>query len=198
MLKSILQSAACCLLALLLLGYSAGRPALCAEEGAKIPVEVEGSESTRMEALKSAWQEAVRIAAGMYMAGKTQVLNDNLTEEIASYSRGQIDSFKIISENHHNGLWQIKISANADRNVLKEALSPTQSQTANIDGANMAAQLQGNIDKGKEASDVARIGKLFDFSGCLGYQIYPQPYNTGGKAYIIIQQVLRMNLDKAL
>lgn len=67
-----------------------------------IQVQAEGSGTSKLEATKNAWQEAVRQAVGVYMSSKTVVLDDDITESIAAYSRGQVDSYKVVkSEKKH-------------------------------------------------------------------------------------------------
>lgn len=68
-----------CLLAVAL----AFTPTVFAAE--QIEVEAEGSGTTKMAALQAAWQEAVRKGVGLFMTSKTQVIDDSLTEQIATY-----------------------------------------------------------------------------------------------------------------
>lgn len=67
-----------------------------------------------MDALKSAWMEAVRKAVGMFMVGTTEMINDALTEQLATYSRSQVNSYEVLSKKQNNGIWNVKIRANID------------------------------------------------------------------------------------
>lgn len=122
-----------------------------AAETEKITVEAEGVGETKMAALKDAWTNAVRQAVGAYLASaqsvKSDGLDDKYTEDIAAYSRGQINSFETISENQENGLWHIKIRANVVKDILLETVKEATNKSVKIEGANLAAQMQTTQEK---------------------------------------------------
>lgn len=153
----------------------------------KVTVEAEGSGDSKMAAMKDAWTNAVRQAVGMYMTSKTETLNDDLTEEIAAYSRGQVNSFETLSENHENGVWTVKIRANVDRDIMRETVAASTSQKVKVDGANLAAQAQSAEDKKKNAAEVIKSSGLMDFSKCLDYKPEIQTFDTpqGKKIYMV-------------
>lgn len=171
-----------------------------AAETEKITVEAEGSGETKMAAMKDAWTNAVRQAVGMYMASassvKSEGLDDKYTEDIAAYSRGQVNSFETLSENQENGIWHIKIKANVDRDVLKETVAEASSKSVKVDGANLAAQMQSSQDQKKDAVEVLKTSGLLDFKKCLEYEPSIVTYEINGKPAIFMQHVLKMNLEK--
>lgn len=124
----------------------------------KIIVEAFGSGVTKIEALQNAWAVATREAVGLYMNARNELKSDSLdahyTEQVASYSRGQVDYFTILSEKRENGLWNIKIKANVDRDVLQETVAEATGRTVHIDGASLTAQIQKFPVSFTGASDV--------------------------------------------
>lgn len=162
----------------------------------RITVEAEGTGSTKMEALKSAWQNAVRQAVGMYMTSKTEMLNDNLTEELAAYSRGQVNSYKTLSESQNNGIWTIKIQANIDRDIMQETVKASKSQNIQIDGGNLAAQIQSQQNKDQDAKDVIKLSDMLNFQEALDYQVSLQPYKINNETAIFARHILKFDLKK--
>lgn len=162
----------------------------------KVTVEAEGSGETKMAAMKEAWTNAVRKAVGMYMTSKTETLNDDLTEQIAAYSRGQVNSFETLSENQENGNWHIKIKANVDRDIMQETVAASASQNVKVDGTNIAAQIQSAEDKKKDAAEVLKSSGLMDFTKCLDYKPEIQTVDNEGKKIVFMRHMLKFDLDK--
>ncbi len=166
----------------------------------RITVEAEGSGDSKMAALKDAWTNAVRQAVGMYLASNSSVksdgLDDKYAEEIAAYSRGQVNSFETLSETSENGIWTIKIRANVDKDILQETVAASQSQSVKVDGANLAAQIQSVSDKKKNAEEVLFASGLLDFKNCLDYQAKLVKYEIDGKTNFFMQHTLKFNLEK--
>jgi hypothetical protein len=85
-----------------------------------ITVEAEGSGETKAEALNNAWSEAVRKAVGIYLNSRSTAINDELLEQIVSYSRGCVDAYKVLKEEEDDDEWNITIKANVDKEALSE------------------------------------------------------------------------------
>lgn len=170
----------------------------------RITVEAEGSGATKMEALKSAWQNAVREAVGMYMTSKTDVLNDDITEQIAAYSRGNVNSFQIISQIQQNGVWIVKISANVDKDIIHETMAQLSKSNIKIDGASLAAQVQSVANRNNDAIDVLLTSGLLDFSKCLDYSATLEQHNIKGNSiftfviYLKWILIILNNIQKSL
>lgn len=162
----------------------------------QIQVEVSGSGISKMDALKSAWTEAVRQAVGMYTASKTEVLNDDITEKIAAHSRGQVNSYKVLSETRDNGLWDIKIVANVDKDVLQETMVATQSRKVKIDGASLAAEKQTTASKKDDANKVLQISDLTDFSNCIEFEPNIRKLNINNTSEAFVMCNIRINPSK--
>lgn len=167
-----------------------------AAENTMVTVEAEGSGETKMAALQAAWTDAVRKAVGMYMHSSTEVLNEDMTEKIAAYSRGQVNSFQTLSETQENGIWTVAIKANIDRDVMQETVTPVQSKKVAIDGANVAAQAQSKEDKKRDALEVIKASNLLDFSKCFDYTPTVEKIEAAGKTRVYMRHVLKMDLNK--
>lgn len=178
------------LLAILFFGFSS------IVQSNTVSIEAEGSGATKTEALKDAWTNAVRQAVGMYTAARSEVLNDEFTEQIAAYSRGQINSFETLKESHADGIWTVTIRANIDRDVMQETVAASQKKTLSIDGNKFAARQATNENKKKDASELLRISDLADFSKCLLYNAEVKTANKDGKDFIYVQHVLKYDLNK--
>jgi hypothetical protein len=74
-----------------------------------ITVEAEGSGETKAEALNNAWSEAVRKAVGIYLNSRSTAINDELLEQIVSYSRGCVDAYKVLKEEEDDDEWNKNI-----------------------------------------------------------------------------------------
>lgn len=116
-----------------------------------ISVEAEGIGETKLKALNAAWMEAVRKAVGMVMVGKQEAINDALTEQIVTHSRGQINSYKVLNENNSDGIWTVNILANIDRDILQETVGTSKTSTMAFDGTSSAAKKNINEQKQKSS-----------------------------------------------
>ena len=191
-----LALACACLLSLFSLLAAMPQAVLSADAANMITVEAEGVGPNRLDALKAAWQEAVRKAVGIYMSARTEVLNDEINEKIAAYSRGQIDSFKLLSETHENDMWRVSIEARVEKDIIQEALAPGQSAEVGIDGASVAAKMQSAKDKQADALELLNPAELFNLTDCLNYQVYFQTYEGSNGPELFAQHVLRVDLKK--
>mgnify|MGYP001156236551 CR=1 FL=1 len=165
----------------------------------QVEVEASGNGQTKMDALQNAWMEAVRLGVGMFLTSKTESIDDTLTEKIVIHSRGQVNSFEILSENNTNDVWSITIRAKLDKDILQETVASTQSKALDFNAQDDAAQKISQEQKGKSQTEVLQASlDLFDFSKCLDYTntlIKGHPKYKNNKKYYI-QHILKMNLKK--
>lgn len=158
-----------------LAGVAPSQPGAEAEGAAannekQVTVEAEGTGATKMEALQSAWMEAVRQGVGMFMASKTELVNDKLTEQIVTHSRGQVNAYQIVEERKEADGWHLKIKARIDKDILQESAEAATSQKVAFDGKDFAAQKVTQQEKQKSAEQVWKeIEPLLDFRKCLIY-----------------------------
>lgn len=159
-----------------LAGVAPSQPGAEAEGAAannekQVTVEAEGTGATKMEALQSAWMEAVRQGVGMFMASKTELVNDKLTEQIVTHSRGQVNAYQIVEERKGADGWHLKIKARIDKDILQESAEAATSQKVAFDGKDLAAQKVTQQEKQKSAEQVWKeIEPLLDFRKCLKYK----------------------------
>lgn len=109
------------------------------DEG-RLTVLAEGSGATKLEALQQAWMEAVRKGVGLFLTSKTQAVDDDVTEKIVTHSRGQVDSYKVLSEVQENGIWTVGIEASIDKDILKETAAQGKTRKMAFDGTAVAAR----------------------------------------------------------
>lgn len=175
---------------------SAGAP----QAGAENMVEATGTGTgaTKMEALQQAWLDAVRSGIGLFLTSKTVAVNDDVTEQIAMHSRGQVNAYEVLSERHAGDTWEITIKAKIDKDILQETASAAQSKTLRFDAKDDAAKVISKEEKHKSQADVLRASlDLFDFSKCFEYQnsLYKEQ-DRNGKTQYYIQHILKFDLKK--
>jgi hypothetical protein len=112
------------------------------ESGKNLIVEAEGQGETKLQALKAAWTEAVRVGIGMYLTSKDTLIDDELKEEIITHSRGQVDSYELLSADKVDSGWTVKIRAKIEKDILQESatVSQNKSKTIAVDTSNLAAK----------------------------------------------------------
>ena len=131
-------------------------------------VEADGSGTSRTEAVHSAWMEAVRTAVGMFMIGNTNINNDDIQEKITAYSRGHVDSYKVLSANQSDGIWNVRIKAKVEKDFLMEAQKTTDSSELN---SNRLAQVLSTAKQSTDAFATLDNFVMFnDPKGLLDYQ----------------------------
>ena len=163
------------LLALLVVMLTVG-PAFAAE---KITIEAEGSGTTKMEALKAAWMEAVRNAVGMSMTGSTQLTDDKIAETIATYSRGHVNSYQILSESQSNNLWTVRIRADIDRDELQGSAKTSTSQTIDLTQSNEAAAALSAYEAKKDGVEMfLSTVNATDWSSFIDYSLSIKTINN--------------------
>lgn len=157
-----------------------------------------GTGATKMEALQQAWLDAVRSGIGLFLTSKTVAVNDDVTEQIAMHSRGQVNSYQVLSERHVGDTWELTIRARIDKDILQETASAAQSKTLKFDAKDDAAKEISKEEKHKSQADVLRASlDLFDFSKCFEYQnsLYKEQ-DRNGKTQYYIQHILKFDLKK--
>ncbi len=109
-------------------------------------VEAEGAGATKIEALKTAWTEAVNNAVKLYFPQSTLLSDNKNIEEIASFSSGQKNSYQILSEKLSNNRWHIRINARIDKDVIREMAGSTTSKTKDPAKSDDSASTINNQD----------------------------------------------------
>lgn len=164
-----------------------------------VEVEAEGSGATKMDALQSAWMEAVRLGVGMFLTSKSEALDDNLTEKVVIHSRGQVNSFKVLSEAKNGNIWTVKIAAKIDKDILEETADAVRSKAVAFDGKNEAAKRATQAEKRKSAFlALLESAELFNFTKCLDYQpqiVKKTDAQKGTERYFMLHRI-RIDIKK--
>jgi hypothetical protein len=149
-----------------------------------VTVEAEGSGATKLEALNSAWSEAVKKAIGLYMVSKTSLIDEDIEEKILIYSRGRVNSYKELSSNKINDIWFVKIEAEIEKEILIETINTYSSSEISIDGLNLAATL--STDSEKELNKILLLKDFFDsFNFEDLFKITLKPSVENGQLFIL-------------
>ena len=136
-----------------------------------VTVVARGEGTTRQEALEQAWTDAVRIAVGMVLSSKSNLDNDELSENIITHSRGVIENFDILQEDKNGSKTTIYIQARVHREILRdEANKYSEAQVVKADtGRAVKAQMddtaKDTTQSNKTATGVALLKEVFDSYG---------------------------------
>ncbi|MDR1082127.1 MAG: hypothetical protein LBQ79_14515 [Deltaproteobacteria bacterium] len=109
------------------------------DDGKYVTVQSEGIGTTKLEAMNAAWIEAVRSAIGMYLSISTEVLNDEIYENLVAYSRGRVNSYRELSATQSDGVWHVTIEAEIEKDVLVETVAAASSATASVENRTLAS-----------------------------------------------------------
>jgi hypothetical protein len=170
------------------------RAEIVGESGNDLIVEAEGHGATKLEALKAAWMEAVRLGIGMYLAAKSTVIDDALQEEIVMHSRGKVDSYEELSASKGDSGWIVKIRAKIEKDILQETavVSQNKSKTVSVDATNIAAKKITAEAKKLSAEELAKTyNPQFKIEDFFDYDFSTKQEN--GK--LIIIHHVKLNLD---
>lgn len=177
---------------------SAPPPELSTSNG-KISVQAEGVGQTKIEAFNAAWVEAVRLGVGMFMTSSTTVVDDKLTEEIVTHSRGTVNSYSVLEERKTADGWQVRIAANIDQDILQETVAASQSKVIAVDGKNMAAQLSSMQTRQKsEVELLSGDSGVLDFKDCLVHDVKLHQGKRDGKPFTYAVHKLYIDPNKYL
>ena len=164
----VCASAMSCLLAqgtssLLPADYDSGADA--AIGGDTVEVMGRGVGTTKVEALKDAYRDAIERAVGLYVDAEQMAKNDELvSEQILTQSNAYIVKYTVTKETADtNGLITLKILATVKKSALAKRLSdvmPSQSFKLGDDAQNLHAQIVTQERRNEDA--VALLKKTLD------------------------------------
>ena len=130
------------LLVSLLLAVFLSTTGLAARKGAGlITVTTEGVGTTKEDATKKAWLEAVRQAVGVVVDDVSQVDNDKLSEKLITHSKGTVKAYDVIKAEKRNRRWYVTIRAKVEREVLKRAARESTITRDISDSRHLAAEI---------------------------------------------------------
>ena len=109
-----------------------------------VSVVARGVGSTKIDALKDAYRDAIERAVGLYIDSEQQVKNNEvLNEQVLTQSNAYIERSEILSEEPKDGLVQVRIVAHVKKMALTRRLTevmPTKSLTVAEASRNLHAR----------------------------------------------------------
>lgn len=165
-----------------------------------IEVQAEGIGESKLNALKNAWSEAVRQAVGVYLISDEKVIDDELVENIATYSKGQVESYQLLKSDKQSDGWHVVILAKIEKDVLKEEIqnSDPQKQTFSFDASNEVAKKSTLEEKGKNAVDVISSIKQLDIRDALIYRSELRKEKVDNKNVNYVRHYIGLDVKKYL
>ena len=165
-----------------------------------IEVQAEGIGESKINALKNAWSEAVRQAVGVYLISDEKVIDDELVENIATYSKGQVESYQLLKSDKQSDGWHVVILAKIEKDVLKEEIqnSDPQKQTFSFDGSNDVAKKSTLEEKKKNAVDVISSIKRLDIRDALIYRSELRKEKVDNKNVNYVRHYIGLDVKKYL
>ncbi|MDR2386866.1 MAG: hypothetical protein LBE80_04685 [Deltaproteobacteria bacterium] len=118
-----------------------------------VTVEAQGSGLTKLEALKAAWAEAVKLGLGLFLVSKTTLIDDSYTEQIISSSRGKVDSYQEIESKQVDNIWTVKIRAKIEKVLLEETAQVYNSRSSSLKGPEFADMVKNQLAYGASTRD---------------------------------------------
>ena len=165
-----------------------------------IEVQAEGIGESKINALKNAWSEAVRQAVGVYLISDEKVIDDELVENIATYSKGQVESYQLLKSDKQSDGWHVVILAKIEKDVLKEEIqnSDPQKQTFSFDGSNDVAKKSTLEEKKKNAVDVISSISRLDIRDALIYRSELRKEKVDNKNVNYVRHYIGLDVKKYL
>lgn len=165
-----------------------------------IEVQAEGIGESKIKALKNAWSEAVRQAVGVYLISDEKVIDDELVENIATYSKGQVESYQLLKSDKQSDGWHVVILAKIENDVLKEEIqnSDPQKQTFSFDGSNDVAKKSTLEEKKKNAVDVISSISRLDIRDALIYRSELRKEKVDNKNVNYVRHYIGLDVKKYL
>lgn len=141
MLVSCMLTAVCCFAATQSISLQSiqegGGAAEVASTDELITVTAKGSGTTKIDALKDAYREAVEKAVGQFVDAEQLAKNDEvLTDQVLTQSNAYIEKYDILKESEADGLVKVFIKARVRKTALAKKISGFMLvQTQNLGGA---------------------------------------------------------------
>ena len=165
----------------------------------QISTQGEGLGKNKDEALTNAWVDAVQQAVGTAIYHEDSILNDQLEEKIATYSKGHVDSYKIVAHQKKGSLHYVKINALVEKEPLMNVFGSPKvhdksgSYEASLNNA--LSEVMTSQHREKQKRDMLKkASHLYDFSDCLVTKTRFGSAQSGQR--VAVNQYLGFDLDK--
>ena len=121
-------------------------------------------------------------------------------ENIATYSKGQVESYQLLKSDKQSDGWHVVILAKIEKDVLKEEIqnSDPQKQTFSFDASNEVAKKSTLEEKGKNAVDVISSIKRLDIWDALIYRSELRKEKVDNKNVNYVRHYIGLDVKKYL
>ncbi len=136
-----------CLAPILSAASDGKEPLLVVAEGKGVGVD-------RDDALRLAWQDAVRKGTGLVMDSTTVRKGDTIVESITLLSRGYIDRYELLEEKKIKGVFHTKVKAWIRRDIILQGLLAERPAEYSVDGKSLYAQALTKEEQIREAVEI--------------------------------------------
>jgi NADPH-dependent 7-cyano-7-deazaguanine reductase QueF-like protein len=116
-------------------------------------VEAWATGPTKLDALNQAWNDAVRQGLGMFVMSKTQVIYDELTEQIVALAKGRINSYEELFSEKNGDTWRVTIRAIIDRDLLEESAQKVRVKIVELDTQTLGDAARQRLAKASNAEE---------------------------------------------
>jgi hypothetical protein len=154
-----------------------------------------GTGATKEEATKNALRNAIEQAFGTFVSANTQVLNDELIkDEITTVSTGNIKSYKELSVNQNNGMYDISVQAIVSIDQLTK-FAQSKGMQAELAGASFTMNMKmRELNKKNEVTAIEHMiekAKAIAKNGLFDYKLeIGEPQLTKNSNYAVKINVL--------
>jgi hypothetical protein len=118
-----------------------------------VVVEAEATGPTKLDALNQAWNDAVRRGLGMFIMSKTQVIDDELTEQIVALAKGRINSYEELFSEKTGDTWRVIIRAVIERDLLEESAQKVSVKIVELDTQTLGDAARQRLAKASNAQE---------------------------------------------
>jgi hypothetical protein len=168
-------------------------------EGKTQMVVTEGVGTSKDEAIKDAFRNAVRQVVGAVVDAETLVKNDEvISDKVLTYSDGLVKKYEEMSKKESKGLFRVKIKATVERRSVIAKLKEAKVTVKEVDGAGLFAEIVTGRDAAKNA-------KLVVENALEGFPVTvlhaeatgnPEISDNAGKETVQIKVQVRVQPDK--
>ena len=123
-------------------------------ESPLVVAEGKGVGPERDEALRLAWQDAVRKATGLVMDSTTVRRGENIVDSITLLSRGYIEKYELLEEKELDGVFHTSVKAWIRRDVILQGLLAERPSEYAVEGRSLYAQALTKEQQIREAVEI--------------------------------------------
>lgn len=166
------------------------------QEHQLVVAEGEGTGTDRDEALRLAWQDAVRKATGLVMDATTVRKGADVVDSITLLSRGYIEKYELLDESEKDGLFHAKLKAWIRRDIILQGLLAEKPSEYVMEGRSLYARA---LTKEQQISEAIEI--LDEWFTSFKYENYlvpaiSDPAFRHGSGEIVVKLALTFDSER--